>query len=112
MDCSTMKESLDAGYIEKYSFDIGKGAFTMRVDVLENDALSSYDVQFEKVSFLSFETESFRGEDSRLELTEIWIETSPETSSSEEWTVLISIWDLTHIRIRCSTIAVDGEMVR
>lgn len=83
----------------------------MRVDVLENGTLSQYDVTFSGVSQLQFDSESDSTGD-RLELTDLWIEMSPENSSTEEWGVLISIWDLTHLRIRCSTITVDGDALK
>src|SRR5690349_9784400 len=100
MDRASLGQSLNGGYIEEYNFDMHKNAFSMRVDVLENGVLSSYSVRFEKVSRFTFETESI-GEGERLELTELWIDSAPETSSSEEWNVTISMWDMTHITLRC-----------
>src|SRR5580698_531845 len=97
MDRTTLPRSLNGGYIEAYEFDLHRNLFTMRVDVLDHGALSSYDVRFEKVSHLAVDSESRRDKE-RLELTEMWIDSTPEASSSEEWGITISMWDLTHIR--------------
>ena len=111
MDRTALKQMLDGGYIEDYAFDMKANTFTIRVEVRDNDGLSSYDVRFEVLSQFLFDSES-RGIKERLELTEIWIKETPEASSSEEWTVVISMWDMTHVTIRCTSILVDGDPVR
>lgn len=111
MDRAMLPQSLNGGYIETYELDLYRNRFAMRVDVLENSVLSSYDVRFEKVSHIAIESESRRDKE-RLELTEMWIESTPEASSSEEWSITISMWDLTHIRLRCAMIVIDGAPVR
>jgi hypothetical protein len=113
MERGMLSGSLNGGYIEQYNFDMRRNLLSMRIDVLENDVLSSYDVEFQQVSHFVFETETRTGSaEDRLELTELWIDAAPETSSSEEWAVTISMWDMTHITIRCSTITVDGDALR
>lgn len=113
MERGMLSGSLNGGYIEQYNFDMRRNLLSMQVDVLENDVLSSYDVEFQQVSHFAFETETRTGTpEDRLELTELWIDAAPETSSSEEWTVTISMWDMTHVTIRCSTITVDGDVLR
>ena len=111
MERAALKQAVDGSYIEKYRFDINASAFIMNVDVLEADILSTYEVQFAKMSRFLFESES-RGVKDRLELTEMWIDETPEASSSEEWAVTISMWDMTHIAIRCASIVVDGDPLR
>jgi hypothetical protein len=111
LDRTTLPQSLNGGYIEDYNFDLHRDLFTMRVDVLEHGELSSYDVRFENVSHIAADSES-RHHKERLELTEIWIDATPEASPSEEWGITISMWDLTHIRLRCSVITVDGHRLR
>jgi hypothetical protein len=112
MDRTTIGQSLKGGYIEEYDFDMRRNRVTMRVDVLENEVLATYDVRFEKVSHFSFDTESLSTGGDRLELTELWVDTAPETSESEEWAVTISMWDMTHIVLRCSLITIDGSVLR
>src|SRR5260370_75635 len=108
MNRSLLNDTLSGGYISRYDFDMGKNLFVLQVDVLENGVLSTHEVRFEKVSRFLFETESpFEGD--RLEVTEIWIDAAPEGSSSEEWSIIISIWDLTHLRVRCTSIDVNGD---
>lgn len=111
MDRTTLPQSLNGGYIEEYEFDLHRNLFTVRVDVLDDDVLSSYDVRFEGVSHFAVDSES-RHDKERLELTEMWIDSSPEASSSEEWSITISMYDLTHIRVRCAVIAIDGTPLR
>jgi hypothetical protein len=111
MDRTALKQMLDGGYIEEYAFDMKANTFRMRVDVLDNDGLSSYDVRFEALSHFLFDSES-RGIKERLELTEIWVKETPEASDSEEWTVIISMWDMTHVTIRCTSIVVDDHPIR
>lgn len=113
MDRAMLSRSLNGGYIEQYDFDMRRNRMTMRIDVLENGVLSSHDVRFDQISRFTFETESRSGgTDDRLELTELWIEAAPEASSFEEWSVTISMWDMTHLTLRCSAITVDGEVLR
>ena len=111
MEHTVVGKLLSGGYIEQHDFDMRNDRFNMRVDVLSNDILSSYDVRFEKVSYVAFENESTRKDD-RLQFTEIGFEETPGLSSSEEWTVIISMWDTTHLTIRCSAIEVNGEPLR
>jgi hypothetical protein len=113
MERALLAPSLKGGYIEEYQFDMRRNFVSMRVDVLENDVLSRYDLEFHQVSHFSFETETRKGSaDDRLEITELWIDATPEASGSEEWDVTISMWDLSHLRVRCSTIVVDGIVLR
>ena len=112
MDRTMLSKSLNGGYIEEYEFDMRRNLVTMRVDVLENGVLTSYEVRYERVSHFLFDTESSAGDDGRLELTELWIDTAPEASEFEEWSVTISMWDMTHIKLRCSAIIVDGSELR
>ena len=85
----------------------------MTVDVVDGDHLSSYEIRFERVSQLKYDTEqSWRGEDYRLQVTELYLDAAPESSGSEEWQVTISIWDTAHLTIRCSTIIINGEVLR
>lgn len=107
----TLSASLNGGYIEEYEFDIQRNLFTMRVDILDHGARSSHDVRFEKISHFAVDSESRRDKE-RLELTEVWINTPPESSESEEWSITISMWDLTHIHIRCALISIDGATLR
>ena len=112
MDRTKLNDVLNGGYIEEYELDMRRNRFSMRVDVLENGALSSYNVRFEKVSHFQFDTESLSEGGDRLQLTELWIDAPPEKSSSEEWEVTISIFDMSHIRLRCSVISVDDAVLR
>lgn len=84
MDRATLPATLNGGYIEAYEFDLHRNRFTLRVNVLDNGGMSTYDVECEKVSHVAVDSES-RGEKGRLELTELWIDEAPEASSSEEW---------------------------
>jgi hypothetical protein len=111
MDRATLKQAIAGGYIEQYGLDMGKSSFSMRVDVLDNGVLSRYDMRLEGITRFAYESESESTGD-RLELTDIWIEMAPEQSGTEEWHILISIWDLTHIRIQCARIVVDDEALR
>ncbi|MEO8735031.1 MAG: hypothetical protein ABI380_00680 [Edaphobacter sp.] len=111
MDRAALKQTADGGYIEKYRFDINSNAFIINIDVLDADILSTYEVRFENLSRFLFESES-RGIKDRLELTEMWIDETPEASSSEEWAVTISMWDMTHISLRCASIVVDDAPLR
>ena len=113
MDRDVVGRMLNGGYIEAYDIDMRRNCVSMRVDVLESGVLSSYDLSFGQVSSFLFETESRSGHlDDRLDMTEVWIETAPEGSSSEEWEVKISMWDQTHVTLRCSTVTVDGDVLR
>lgn len=103
---------LNGGYIEEYEFDMRRNIVTMRVDVLDNEAFASHNLRFEKISHFAFDTESVGGDDDRLELTELWVDTAPETSEFEEWSVTISMWDMTHVRLQCSAINIDGTLLR
>lgn len=85
----------------------------MRVEVLDNDNLSAYDVLFEKLDYVQYTAEpSCTGEDRRLQVTEISLDSAPKHSPTEEWQVTINMWDNTYLMIRCSTIQVDGEPLR
>lgn len=111
MDRTALGKLLNGGYIESYKFDLRRNELVLQVDVLENGVLSRFDAEFSDVSQLVFETESTSAGD-RLEVTEIWVDSAPEASSSEEWTIVISMWDLTHLRIRCAAVTIDGEALR
>lgn len=113
MERGTLSKALNGGYIEDYTIDMRRNVVSMRVDVLENGALSSHEMRFEQVSHFTFETETRTGSgEDRLELTELWIDGTPESSDSEEWSLTISMWDMSHIKLRCSRIIVDGEALR
>ena len=113
MERTFLNGLVEGGYIEAYSLDMQRGTITMRVDVLENDRLSSYDISFERVSRFTYDTEqSWFGSDYRLQVTELYVDEAPESSSSEEWQVTISVWDLAHLTIRCSTVLIDGEALQ
>ncbi len=108
---TTLPQCLNGGYIEGYEFDLHRNLFTMRVDVLDDGVLSSYDVRFESISHFAVDSES-RHDKERLELTEISIDGSPEASSTEEWSVTINMYELTFIRLRCAVIFIDGSPLR
>lgn len=112
MNRDSLSHALVGGSIEQYDFDIRRNRLTMRIGVLENGVLSVYAIEFEKVSRFEFETESKSDAGEHLELTEIWIEVAPEASRSEEWEVTVSVFDMTHLHVRCSTIWVDGELLK
>ena len=112
MDRTMLSRSLNGGYIEEYEFDMRRNLVTMHVDVLDNGVLTTHDLRFEKVSHFAFDTESVGSQGDRLELTELWVDTAPETSEFEEWSVTISMWDMTHIGLRCSLITIDGNPIR
>ena len=79
--------------------------------MLENGKLSTYDVLFRSVSYFSF-ADNQAGDWDRLELTDLWVDALPAASSTEEWEVTMSLWDLAQVKVRCSGIALDGEVVR
>ena len=110
MDHTRVGPLLDGGYIEAYDFDMRSDRLTMRVDVLNDGRLASYDLRFTKISLFVFDNESNRKDD-RLELTEIAFEELPSHSSTEEWKVVISMWDTTHLTVRCSVIELDDDLV-
>lgn len=104
--------TVSGGYIEDYELDLRNKVLMLRVDVLDGDALTSYDLRFQLVSHFEYDTESRSDKEARLQLTELWLDMTPEASRTEEWEVTISIFDLSHIRLRCSIITIDGEVVR
>lgn len=107
MDEKRLREMLSGGYIVNPVLDLCENRFAMSVEVLENGTITKYSVAFETLSKFEFTTESrFRGD--ALEITELWIEATPRDSPSEDWHVLMSIWDLTHLRLACNAIFVDG----
>lgn len=110
MQRQALKDALAGGYIEAYELDLSRRAFNMRVDVLD-DVLVTYEIKFEKMSRFLLE-EELGGTWERVQLTDIWIEEEPEHSKTEEWQILISLWDLVHISIRCAAILVDGVPLR
>ena len=113
MDRVAISSVLEGGYIESYGIDLRANVVTMQVDVLDKGCLSRYELQFDKVSHISYDTEqSWRGQDYRLQVTELSLVTAPETSGSEEWETTISFWDIAHLTIRCSSILVDGVTLR
>ena len=107
-----LSDAVNGGYIENEVLDLRRGALSLRVEVLDNGRLTGYDIVFQKVSHLEFETDSRSDAGDRLQMTELWIDAGPEESPTEEWAITISIFDLTHIRLRCSSITVDRETVR
>jgi hypothetical protein len=111
MDRARLAAAVNGGYIDGYELDLRKKVLALRVDVL-NETLRSYDLRFELVSYFQYDTDSRREEDARLQLTELWLDAGPEGSPTEEWEVTISIFDLSHIRLRCSTITIEGKAVR
>ena len=104
-------EALHGGFIEHYALDLHRNAVMLRVDVLDSGRLSSHEVTFEKVSHFAFDTDSRSDAGDRLQLTELWVDAGPEESATEEWALTISIFDLSHLRLRCSMILIDGEPV-
>lgn len=112
MERTTLNDVLTGGSVEHYDLDMRRNRLSMIVDVLEDGNLSRHEVLFERVSRFTYETESKSDAGDRLELTELWVDAGPESSGSEEWEVIISIFDLSHMRIRCSSVSVDGESVR
>src|SRR4051794_13142410 len=109
---TSLNKMLSGGYIEHYDLDMRRNRLTLKVDVLEHGSLSNYELVFDKISQFEFETESKSNAGDRLELTELWIDELPESSPTEEWQLTISIFDMTHLSVRCSSIAVDGDLVR
>lgn len=108
---SEVSEALQGGYIEQYTFDLQRNSIVLRVDVIDAGTLSRYEVVFAKVSRFEFATDSRSDAGNRLQVTELWVDTAPEGSATEEWTITISIFDMSHLRIRCTSILVDGETV-
>lgn len=112
MERTALNGLVEGGYIEAYSFDMRAALVTMRVDVLDGERLSTYVIRFERVSRLTYDTEqSWFGADYRLQLTELYVDEVPESSSSEEWQVTISMWDTARLTVRCSVILVDEEVL-
>jgi hypothetical protein len=105
-------EALSGGYIEHYELDLRRKALVLRVEMLNGETLSSYEIRCELLSFFAYDTESRSDSDARLQLTELSINAAPGNSPSEEWDITISIFDMSHIQIRCSTIVVDGQTLR
>src|SRR5688500_15703219 len=101
-----LPEALNGGYIEHYEIDLRRQALVLQVDVLDGGVLSHFHVLFELLSYLEYESESRSDSEARLQLTEIWIDSSPDASATEEWEVTISIFDLSHIRLRCTRITI------
>jgi hypothetical protein len=112
MQRTDLATTVNGGYIEEYELDIRRKLLTLRVDVLDGDALSSYDLRFELLSHFEYDTESRSDPEARLQLTELWLDAPPESSPTEEWSITISIYDLAHMRLRCSVISVDGQILK
>lgn len=111
MDRKSFIDALSGGYIESYALDLRKCLFTMQVHVLKHGKLTVFDVAFHHVSHFAFDDE--RTEDwDQLEVTEMWVDSGPESSGSEEWEVMFSMWDLSHIKLRCTSISIDQDAVR
>lgn len=108
MDRATLPRLINEGYITRHALDLYRNVFAMRVDVLDNGVTSSYDIEFAKIAHFEMDSES-RHDKERIELTELWIDAGPSASPAERWSVTISIWDLTHVRLRCGLIKVDGQ---
>jgi hypothetical protein len=112
MERLELPAAVNGGYIEAYELDLRRKLLALRVDVLDGETLSSYSLRFERLSHFEYDTESRSDPEARLQLTELWLDAPPEGSPTEEWSVTISIFDLSHIRLRCSVITVDGEALR
>jgi len=112
LDRASFPQALSGGYIEEYNFDVGEGCFDFRVEALNNGAPSSYAVSCRHVSLLEYRDDQLGAIGERLQLTELWIEDAPERSPSEEWQLLLSLWDLAHIRVRCGSVVIDGVPLR
>lgn len=112
MDRTSLPRVLSGGYIEEHRLDVGEGIFAFRVEVLNDGVLSSYEVSCQHVSLLEYRDEQRGAIGERVQLTELWIENVPERSSSEEWELLLSLWDLAHVRIRCGSVVIDGVPLR
>lgn len=112
MERDRLVETLNGGYIEQFNLDLRRNALGLHVDVLEAGRLSTYELSFEKLSSLELQTDSRSDAGDRLQLTEMWIDLGPEESPTEEWAVTISIFDRTHVRLRCSSITIDGRGIR
>ena len=111
MDRHSLSRLLTAGYIEQHSLDLGKKRLALEVHVLEGSVLSVHEVVFDRLSHLQFDDEQVAEWD-RLELTELWIDSGPESSSTEEWEVSFSLWDLAHVNLRCGSIEIDDVQLR
>jgi hypothetical protein len=112
MERNSLKHALVAGSIEHYELDMRHNRLSMLVHVVENGQLSVYALRFEKVSHFVFETDSKGDAGDRLEITEMWIDAAPEGSPTEEWELTVSVFDLTHLHIRCSSVFVGDEPIR
>ena len=110
MNGDEMKAALEGGYISSVNLDMLQNSLQLMVEVLDHGGLSRYSLQFASMSTFSFETVSKVGGE-RLQLTEMWIQETPSGSSTEEWSVLVSIFDTTHLRIKCTRIALDGVTI-
>ena len=112
MQRGRLGEVLSGGYIEDYNLDLRHNSLLLDIGVLDEGERDSYEVVFEKVSHFEFDTESRSDAGDKLQVTEFWVDVGPEQSSSEEWGVAISIFDLSHVRLRCSVIHINGERVK
>jgi hypothetical protein len=110
MQRDALSPMLDGGYVREYSLDLLEKSFIMQVDVLDAGRLSSYEVCFLGISALEFRDEAVNRWE-RIEVTEVRVDESPESSSSEEWAVWINLWDAAQLTVRCATIRVDGEVL-
>jgi hypothetical protein len=110
MESAQLPGLVSGGYISQYLLDLHTGTFSLRVDVA-NETVISYHLQFDKLSHFAVDSERDTDKE-RLEVTEMWIDATPESSSTEEWSVIISMWDLTHIRLNCARISVNGTWLR
>ena len=112
MERDELNGMLHGGAMEYFDFDPRQNLLSMHVTVLENGSSTRYQVQFEGISQFEFESESKKNGGDRLELTELWVDLAPESSKTEEWEITISIYDMTTLRIRCSSLSVNGGYVR
>jgi hypothetical protein len=112
MQRADLATAVNGGYIEEYELDLRRKLLVLRVDVLDGQTLTSYELRFELLSHFEYDTESRSDSEARLQLTELWLDASPEDSPTEEWSITISIFDLSHIRLRCSVISVDGQTLK
>ena len=48
----------------------------------------------------------------KWEVTDLWIDESPEQSSTRTWAISFNFWDLAEMTLRCDTITVNGEVLK
>jgi len=103
-----LQKAVSEGIIDSYFFDIKKKALTMHVVMTYAGVQSSYDLEFLQISHLQFDDEG-TSEWEKLELTELWVDESPDQSSAKTWAITLNFWDLAQMVFRCGSITVNGE---